>query len=246
VRSSAARAGNDLSLDVTPFTDNQPGHIGAGLSVPFPGNVNDVSGSYALYQDGVKIAHGSAVKATGGFGDVQVSAALAAKPSLIKFVLSTSRASAQYHLSATSRDVWTWHSQPEPDATIPAPWLCDFAPVPPAKDRHCAVQPMMTLGYSVAGLGPDGATKPGRQAITITAGHIQLAPRTRVTKAGVQVSFDGGKTWTQAKAHPLGGARFGVTFTAPASAQVSLRSTARDSAGNGLTETILGAYQTSA
>jgi hypothetical protein len=105
---------------------------------------------------------------------------------------------------------------------------------------------MVTLGYSVAGLGQDGATKPGHQAITLTAGHIQLAPRIPVTKAGVQVSVNGGKTWKQAQVASLGGGRFRATFTAPASAQVSLRSTARDSAGNGLTETILGAYQTAA
>jgi hypothetical protein len=243
VRSSAARSGNMLNLDVTPFTDNQPGHAGAGLAVPFPGKHNDVSGRYAVYQNGTKVAGGNAVRATGGFGDVQVSAALAAKPALIKFVLGVSRASAPYRLSATSNDVWTWHSRPDPGAHIPAPWLCNFAAV---ASRHCAVQPMVTLGYSVAGLGQDGATKPGHQAITLTAGHIQLAPRIPVTKAGVQVSVNGGKTWKQAQVASLGGGRFRATFTAPASAQVSLRSTARDSAGNGLTETILGAYQTAA
>ncbi len=246
VQSSATRAGNDLSLDVTPFSDNQPGHTGAGLTVPFPGKTSQVSGSYALYQNGTKIAGGNAVKATGGFGDVQVSAKLAAQPSRIRFVLATSRDSAQYHLSATSRDVWTWHSRPEPRATIPAPWLCNFAPVAPGKDRHCAVQPMITLGYRVAGLGPDGPTKPGRQAITLTARHIQLAPHIPVTRADVRVSVDRGKTWTRAKVQPLGGGRFRVTFTAPASAQVSLRSTARDSAGGSLTETIVNAYRTSA
>jgi hypothetical protein len=246
VVSSADRAGNTLNLDVTPFTDNQPGHTGAGLVVPFPGKTNEVSGRYAVYQNGTKVAGGNAVKATGGFGDVQVSAALAAKPALIKFVLSASRASAPYPLSATSNDVWTWHSRPEPGAHIPAPWLCNFAAVKPSRDRHCAVQPMITLGYSVAGLGADGATKPGHQAITITAGHIQLAPRIPVTKAGVQVSVNGGKTWKQANVAALGGGRFKVTFTAPASAQVSLRSTAHDPAGDGLTETILSAYQTAA
>ena len=59
------------------------------------------------------------------------------------------------------------------------------------------------------------------------------------------MSFDGGRTWTQAQVRPLGAGRFHVTFTAPAPAQVSLRSTARDSAGNGLTETILGGYAVS-
>lgn len=194
VRSSATRAGNDLSLDVTPFSDNQPGDTGAGLTVPFPGKTSQVTGSYALYQNGTKIAGGNAVKATGGFGDVQVSAKLAAQPSRIRLVLATSRASAQYHLSATSRDVWTWRSRPQPRATIPAPWLCNFAPVAPDQDRHCAVQPMIRLGYRIAGLGPDGATKPGRQAITLTARHIQLAPRIPVSRAGVRVSFDRGRT----------------------------------------------------
>ena len=104
----------------------------------------------------------------------------------------------------------------------------------------------MTLGYRVAGLSQHGSTRPGRQAVTVTAGHIQLAPQVPVTQAGVQVSFDGGKTWHPAQVRALGGGRFRATFTAPPSAQVSLRSTARDSAGNGLAETILGAYQTSA
>ena len=199
-----------------------------------------------MYQNGVKITSGSAVNATGPQGDVQVSAALSTKPALIKFVLTASRASAQYHLSATSRDVWTWHSQPEPGATVPAPWLCDFAPVPPASDRHCAVQPMITLGYSVSGLRLDGATKPGPQAITITAGHIQLAPDVPVTQARVHVSFDGGKTWQPAKVQPLGTGRFRAIFTAAGAATVSLRVTVHDSDGNGLSETILSAYRTSA
>ena len=103
---------------------------------------------------------------------------------------------------------------------------------------------MMTLRYSVEGLGLDGAARPGKQAVTITAGHIELAPRIPVTQAAVQVSVDAGKTWQPAQVRPLGGGRFRATFTAPPSAQVSLRSTAHDSAGNGLTETILNAYQT--
>ena len=74
----------------------------------------------------------------------------------------------------------------------------------------------------------------------------QLAPQVPATLAGVQVSFDGGKTWQRAQVRPLGGGRFRATFTAPPSARVSLRSTAHDAAGNGLTETILNSYQTGA
>jgi hypothetical protein len=239
VQPSADRAGNTLSLDVTPFSDNQRGDSGDGFDVPFPASVNHVSGSYALYQNGVKIAGAAAPDAP----VLAVSATLSPRPALIKFVLNASRASRQYQLSATSSDVWTWHSRPEPGATVPAPWLCGFAAGP---DRHCAVQPMITLDYQVAGLGLDGAARPGRQAIAITAGHIQLAPFVRVTSMQVQVSLNGGRTWQRVQVRATGADHFGVTFTAPPSAKVSLRVTATDRAGNSLSETILRAYRTSA
>ena len=49
---SAVRAGATLLVDVTPFSDNFAGHAGSGFSVDFPGKVNEVSGSYALFQNG--------------------------------------------------------------------------------------------------------------------------------------------------------------------------------------------------
>lgn len=237
---SAYRVGNTLSLDVTPFSDNQPGDVGDGFDVPFPASVNEVSGSYTLDQNGVKIAGGTVPLGPKGF---VVSAALSAKPAVVKLTLTASRASSHYKLSATSTDVWTWHSRPEPGATIPVPWFC----IGPTKlTRHCAVQPMITLDYQVAGLALDGTASSGHQAVTITASHIQLAPTIPVTHLQVQVSFNGGKTWQQAAVRPAGHDRFGATFTAPGSAQVSLRVTATDGAGDSLAETILQAYQTSA
>lgn len=114
-----------------------------------------------------------------GGTSLAVSAALGTRPALAKFVLTASRASSQYRLSATSSDVWTWHSHPQPAATVPAPWLCSFAT---GLSRLCAVQPMITLDYQVARLGLDGPACPGRHAIAITAGHIQPAPPTPVTR----------------------------------------------------------------
>lgn len=242
VQPSAGRAGNSLSLDITPFSDNQTGHTGGGLLVPFPGKVNDVSGSYAVYQDGAKIAGGNAVSATGGLGDLFVTARLSPRPSLIRFVLSASRAGRQYRFSAASRDVWTWHSRRQPGSTVPAPWLCDSGTGPP--QRHCAVQPMITLNYRVAGLGLNGTARPGRQTVTVTVGHIQLAPRYLITHAVIRVSFNGGRTWRNANVTAFGADRYCAVFTAPRSARVSLSVTARDAAGNSLSETIQRAYQT--
>jgi hypothetical protein len=240
VQPSADRAGDTLNLDVTPFSDNQPGDTGDGFSVPIPGTVNQVSGSYAVYQNGVRIAGGAAPI---GATSLAVSAALGTRPSLVRFVLTASRAGSQYRLSATGTDVWTWHSRPQPGATVPAPWQCSYAT---GLDRRCAVQPMITLDYQVARLALDGAACPGRQAIAITAGHIQLAPAVPVTRLQAQVSLNGGKTWRPAQIRRAGRGRFGVTFTAPPRALVSLRVTAMDAAGNGLTETIVNAYRTSA
>jgi hypothetical protein len=242
VRASADRAGNTLNLDLTPFSDNQRGHTGTGLGVEFTGKSSEVRGRYALYQNGVKIASGDAVKVTGGFGDVQVARTLSPKPSMIKFVLTTSRASKHYALSATSRDVWTWHTRPQPHATLPPPWLCGFTVDP---TQRCAVQPLITVSYQVAGLSLTGHTRPGRQVIGLDVGHIQLAKQSRITRAQLQVSFNGGKSWHTARVTRAAGGRFRAAFAAPRQALVSLRVAATGADRASLTETILRAYRTS-
>ncbi|HXP20167.1 MAG TPA: hypothetical protein VN840_11040 [Streptosporangiaceae bacterium] len=55
VMAAASRAGNTLTLSVLPFGDNQPGHLGAGF-VAGPGA--KVTGSYAIYRNGIRIARG--------------------------------------------------------------------------------------------------------------------------------------------------------------------------------------------
>jgi hypothetical protein len=122
--------------------------------------------------------------------------------------------------------------------------MCDFAPVLPSADRHCAVQPMMTLDCSVAGLTANGTTKPGNQAITISVGHIQLAPPSPIASTRVQVSFDGGKSWHASRVTRLSNGRFLAVFTAPPNTAVTLRTSATDTARGSITETITSAYQT--
>ena len=102
----------------------------------------------------------------------------------------------------------------------------------------------MTLQYGIAGLTLTGGTRPGRQVLQVTAGHLQLVKPITVTRASVSVSFDGGKTWHRAKVTGHGGS-YTATFTAPAGVKVSLRTSAADAAGGSITETITNAYQTS-
>jgi hypothetical protein len=86
-----------------------------------------------------------------------------------------------------------------------------------------------------AGMALNGSAPAGRQVLTVTAWHLQLAKAASVTGASVQVSFDGGKTWHRASVTALGGGRFRAKFTAPAGAYITLRTTAYDAGGGSIT-----------
>jgi hypothetical protein len=237
-QASAAREGDTLWLDVTPFTDSQPGHLSTGF---FPAASVNFTGSYAVYQDGKQVAAGNAVQAAAQTsGDVPVQAQLGPKPSTIQFVLAASRSGTVLGPPTASRTVWTWRSAEVPGATLPAGWYCDRTTL--ASD--CAVQPMMTLGYAVAGLGLNESAPAGRQVLSVSVGHIQPAMASAIAGARVSVSFDGGKTWHAATVTRTGATQFCAVFTAPAGMSVTLRTTATDAVGGSITETIDGAYQT--
>ena len=239
---SASRANNTLVLDITPFTDNTFGHLGAGFQ--FSPGPRSVSGRYALYQNGTKIASGKAPVSFSG--DLFVRAAVSSKPSRIRFVVTASRKDTPPNLSSASRDVWTWPTRPDPTAIVPAPWYCGGKIVHHkiVFDQHCAIQDMMTLGYQVAGLNIHGATRPGAQSLSITVNRLQLGTAARITHATLQVSYENGTSWRHATLTRTGTSQFRASYTAPASTGVSLRVSARDARGATLTETILGAYQT--
>jgi subtilase family protein len=233
---SAARVGDGLTLSVAPFSDSTPGHLGGGVG---PDPAAKITERYQVDQDSVRLASGNAA---GGIPPVR----LIAHPSVVRFTLSARRSGPHYVLSPASTTTWQWRSQRDPSATVPPPWACLTGPQGrPALTHRCAVQPMMTLAYQVAGLSQDGATAPGRQQIALTAGHLQLAADPAITSAAVAVSFDGGKTWRPAQVTAGSAAgQYTASFTAPAGAFVTLRATAADAAGGSVTETITRAYKT--
>ena len=244
---SASRAGHKLILDLTPFSDNTPGHTGSGLT-----QFNGITGhgNWAIYANGVKIASRQ-VTTRLPFPDVYASATLSPKPSQIKFTLSTSRKAPGSDLSGTSQDTWTWPSQAKPHAIMPTPWYCraTFTRSGLVYDHHCAVQDMMTLDYQLARENLDGTTPAGRQALGIAINHLPTATPYPVTRAELQVSFNHGTSWRPAALARICHGQvctnqYRASYTAPAGAQVSLRVTARDTQGATVTETILGAYQT--
>jgi len=238
---SASRAGNELTMLVTPFTDNMPGHIGSGLANEFSNEPGTrVAGRFEVDQNGVKIAGGDAVQTLW-------QARLSPKPSVIRFTLNATRAGRAYPLSAQTRTVWTWRSAPEPAATLPAPWICGSA-LADKWTTHCSAQPLLWLDYRVSGLRLDGSARAGRQALTVLASHFQPSASTAaITRAAVQVSFDDGKTWHTASVTASGPGRFVATYTAPRTARyVELRVTVADDAGSTIAETLPRAYKIAA
>ena len=235
---SASRSGNTLSLDVTPFSDSQPGHLGSGFQPGIFAATGKVTGSYEIDQNGKKIAGGNAVKAAQGSSDLYAQARLSAKRSVIKFAVSASRTGRAYGLATSSRTVWTWPSARQTGAVPPAGWICPSS-------QACVVQPMMTLEYSVPGLRLNESASPGRQVLDFSAAHLQLATAAAVTRATVQVSQNGGKTWRPVAVTVTGPGRFRAMFSDKQAGTVALRVTATDSAGSQIKETILSAYKVS-
>jgi hypothetical protein len=225
---SAARSGDTLGLNLWAFSDNQPGHRGAFG----PG-----TGSYRISQNGTGVAGG---KLKNFFGLFSAGAKLAPGPSVMTLTLNLTGSAQDFPLSGTSHTTWTWRSARPGAGELHPGWTCPA----PLTGRSCAVEPLMTLRYAVNRLALDGSAPAGAQAVAVTAGHLQLVTAAEVTGAQVSVSFDGGKTWHQAKVTGSDGS-YQASFRAPAGAMVTLRTHATDAAGGSITETVVNAYRTS-
>ena len=244
---SASRSGDNLTLDVTPFSDSTPGHGGNGgfIGGQF-GPVDHITGHYLIAENGKTIASGNPLQKfaqIGTSGEFDTHVALSPQPGTVRFVLNSGGSGKIFALTTSSQTVWTWRTAHEAGGTLPAGWTCTAGfqgQIHPS--RSCAVEPMMTLEYAVAGLSPTGSAPAGAQVVHLTAGHLQLAKAVAVTGAKVAVSFDGGKSWNPAAVTGSAGS-YTASFTAPAGAKVSLRTSAADAAGGTITETLVNAYQ---
>ncbi len=232
---SAARLGNQLELNQTPWSDNQFGHLGGGF---FSNGNAATTGSYVIDQNGRQIAKGNALN---GVPFLKLSA----KPSTIRYTLRAARSGGGFfRLSPSSTTVWTWHSKRDTTATVPKAWVCGFEIVGNQVRlvRRCAVQSLLTLQYLVHGQGLNGLTQPGPQTISLHVGHIQLGGSAAITSATAQVSYNDGDSWTPATVTADGSGHYTITYNAPAGVDVSLKVAASDAKGSSITETLIRGY----
>ena len=240
---SASRAGDTLSLDVVPFSDSQPGHTGEGFFPQQDGA--SITGSYEIDENGKVIARGNPATTVLQGRAFETSVKLGPAPSTIRFELTAARTGTDYPLSTASTTVWTWRSAHEAGTLLPGDWACEDMTMATQVSRDCRVEPLMTLGYEVAGMALNGSAPTGRQVLHLAVGHLQLAKAAPVTGARVQVSVDDGKTWHNATVSGRAG-QYTAVYSVPAGSYVTLRTSASDAAGGQITETITRAYQVAA
>jgi hypothetical protein len=140
------------------------------------------------------------------------------------FRLESAQLRSRLQLATKMSSVWTFRSQDTGSNEVPLPlWVVRPRP---AVDLNNSVarQPLSILPLDVA-------TQPGAKVGA-------------VKQVTLQVSGDGGKTWTRASVVRSGKADYKAIFRTPAGAKlISLRSTLVDRDGNTVSQTVLNAYR---
>jgi hypothetical protein len=161
----------------------------------------------------------------------------------MRFVLDAGRSGPMNTLSIASHTEWTWRSAHQSVGTLPHGFVCQLAQGG-EPNRDCTVEPLLTLGYDIAGLRLAGSVSPDSQSLVVNAGHLQLASSPAIVRATVEYSLDDGATWSTATVMPCDSGAFRATFAAIRDAgYVSLRVIADDAAGGRISETITRAYR---
>jgi hypothetical protein len=117
------------------------------------------------------------------------------------------------------------------------------------RSRHVAGETPARLPLSVVRFTPqlraDNSAPAGQGfVIPVRVQRQPGAPAARVEKLAVDVSYDGGKTWAKAKLVRTSADGWSALLRHPTgSGHVSLRATARDTAGNTVTQRVIQAYR---
>jgi hypothetical protein len=226
----ASRQDNNGVLDLQ-FGDSDPAHQ---LGNPFTG----FSG-VSFYRAG-KLAIAAPAFIAGGVAPENYYLPLLPQATAYRLVWAQREAPGKPAAVTTN---WTFHSGPAVTAAHqPATEECAVDP-----GRPCSFLPLLFLAYNLP-LNPDSQATAGHPvSISFTVRHQQGQPPPGGVSATVSASFDDGNTWSAPQAAAsLGGDRFAVTISQPPLARTtgfaSLRVTARDGAGNTVTQTIIRAY----
>ncbi|MFF1833502.1 S8 family serine peptidase [Streptomyces sp. NPDC058231] len=221
----SVRNGDTLSVYVPEFSDSGSGHWSFAEADAFGGGgvgtgartseANDTA-TAVLYRNGKRIAESD----EGAWGNFEVPAGKAD----YRLDLATARTSADWHFGTGTRTSWTFRS--------------DTA-------ASTALLPLLQIDYT-APVDARNAVGPRRRhsiGLNVRMQDGMAAPRGVTLK--VETSYDDGRTWTAATTARQGSG-FTATVERPARVHgdtyVTLRVTAKDTAGNTVRQTVDRAY----
>jgi len=226
---NACRRDDTIRVSLVPVLDSD-GH-GFSLDAPTTGTVS--TSHFQLLSGGKALIDGKDV--TGG------EVAAPAGPADYKVVYDQTRTAPWFHQSTVSHSEWTFGSAHSGARTVPDGWACDPTT---GSATDCSALPLVTASYQLKA-GMDGTAPAGPDQVVVTFAHAPGGQNLPFAKASVQVSFDGGATWTPTFLADLGGGRYRAQWTNPASTtggDVALRVSATDVAGNSLTQSVTSAF----
>ena len=238
----ACLAGADLQLSFNDFNDSAPGQKGAAAFWPDASSAPQESTTMSGYQNGQLLG------TTPNSSSFSISDAPAAGAQY-KVVYDTS-VTAPYLSESTSADttlVFSTTPAAEAAAALTPLGSCTGqSPVTP-----CQVLPLLNLSTQLA-VSESGTAAAGTETMGLSIGHVSYngtGSHAAITSAGVQVSFDGGKTWQTADLAQTGAATAGsytASWTNPAAdtgSYPSIRITATDAVGGSISQTVNNAYE---
>jgi hypothetical protein len=217
---SACRTGNTLDLSLYPRgNDSVYGYLDAGTAE---------TSSYSVYADGALVQQAAGSPS----GDVQAHVALPGAARDYRIDYDVNRDPTLYPLSSSTRTEWRVAARAA--RRLPSGWECDLA----STATNCSVLPLITVSYHLP------ANASGRLVRgTVTLGRVGRPTGADPTAARVQVSFNGGGTWADARLTRDRFGTFGVAFTVPAGAtKGDLRISAAGRDGSTLSQTVTNAF----
>lgn len=242
----ACRKGDNLSVLLWPWGDNESGHWGA---YDFPTGDGSSTTAFQVYENGALIADRDQA-----IGVVPLSA----DPAEYRLVLDAARRAPWWPTSTSTHTEWAYTSARRSTDQVPAEWGCGrkggggraeadsaAAPAPPGGGGEpCSAEPLLFVEYDLPTDLTDTLPAGTTTSLTITVGHQLHAAATAVSSASVQVSFDDGATWTDAPTEAIAGepGTYRAGFTTPQSGTgtgyISLRVRAEDAAGSRIDQSI--------
>ncbi|WP_409182183.1 hypothetical protein F9C11_38020 [Amycolatopsis sp. VS8301801F10] len=219
-------AGGTVSVAIQVLRDSVPDHTAIPLSL-IPKT------HFSLYRDEKQVFDGDAYGLTLDVPET---------PATFRGVLDVDRtAMPGVSQAGKLRTELTMRYDPSgPDASLPAPHRC----LASDRTRPCRIMGALTVDYHLDADLSTTSSSP-LQVLELHVGHAAYSgagSHSPITSATVSVSADNGATWQPAQVFGLFGEYVAVWRNPPAGISPSLKVTARDLAGNAITQTISNAY----